>query len=526
MKEFNAHLWNFGRHGAVRRDVSSALALTSTVLGAGGCGKVFLANKWDATGDYIDSNLAVKELLPKGKPVECTLRTEIEFLAAAQGHPNVAILHGVFHQIDSGDSENVFKAPGSPEEVMTQDKEVGRDSRDRWFIALQLYTSGDLFERVQRSGPLKEAESVEVMLGLLSALAYVHHLGIVHRDVKCENILLDGNRAILSDFGISCFLSDPESMEKRVGSPGYASPEMLKGESYNEKVDIFSTGVALYFALSRSLPFADSSVARVLARTVRCNIHWHQEKFQHFSGGLVKLCKILLSKDPKDRPSAQTAFAAMWALLRPKERQVETVLQSLHAIPSSTSTSGRGPASSASRGRGSIQGSPTLVQEPSDRPRSASPWRKLMETRQRLRKGSKESRPDITDDPDENNSLQTFLTCKGAAASDAQTTRVASPSTPSDRTPVKPGPAPRGAVAAVKPTGFIRRHLRDFFQSIQRVRGTKVSPFQAEDHQGSGLAQAAAFDAVVPKVVEPRPPPESAMQSLRDYDTDGCLQGA
>lgn len=109
-----------------------------------------------------------------------------------------------------------------------------------------------------------------------------------------------------------------------------------------------------------------------------------------------------------------------------------------------------------------------------------------METRQRLRKGSKESRPDITDDPDENNSLQTFLTCKG----------------------------------------FIRRHLRDFFQSIQRVRGTKVSPFQAEDHQGSGLAQAAAFDAVVPKVVEPRPPPESAMQSLRDYDTDGCLQGA
>jgi len=299
MKEFNAHLWNFGRHGAVRRDVSSALALTSTVLGAGGCGKVFLANKWDATGDYIDSNLAVKELLPKGKPVECTLRTEIEFLAAAQGHPNVAILHGVFHQIDSGDSENVFKAPGSPEEVMTQDKEVGRD---RWFIALQLYTSGDLFERVQRSGPLKEAESVEVMLGLLSALAYVHHLGIVHRDVKCENILLDGNHAILSDFGISCFLSDPESMEKRVGSPGYASPEMLKGESYNEKVDIFSTGVALYFALSRSLPFADSSVARVLARTVRCNIHWHQEKFQHFSGGLVKLCKILLSKDPWGPP--------------------------------------------------------------------------------------------------------------------------------------------------------------------------------------------------------------------------------
>eukprot|EP00435_Cladocopium_sp_Y103_P015183 s2465_g3.t1 len=157
MKDFNEHLWNFGRHGAVRRDVHSALALTSTVLGAGGCGKVFLANKWDATGEYIDTNLAVKELLPKGKPVECTLRTEIEFLSAAQGHPNVAILHGVFHQLDCREEgENVFKAPGSPEEVLTQEKEV---VRDRWLIALQLYTSGDLFERVQRSGPLKEAES-------------------------------------------------------------------------------------------------------------------------------------------------------------------------------------------------------------------------------------------------------------------------------------------------------------------------------------------------------------------------------
>lgn len=499
MKEFHEHLWNFGRHGAVRRDVNSALALTSTVVGAGGCGKVLLANKWDATGEYVDTNLAVKELLPKGKPVECTLRTEIEFLAAAQGHPNVAILQGVFHQIDR-DSENVFKAPGSPEEVMTQDKEVGRD---RWLIALKLYTGGDLFERVQRFGPLKEAETVEVMLGLLSALAYVHHLGIVHRDVKCENILLDGNRAILSDFGISCFLSNPESMGKRVGSPGYASPEMLKGESYNEKIDIFATGVALYFALSCSLPFADSSVARVLARTVRCNIHWRQEKFQHFSGGLVKLCKTLLSKDPKDRPSAQTAFAAMWALLRPKERQVETVLQSLHAIPSSSTSATSG------RGRGFIQGSSTLVEVPSDCPRSASPWRKLMETR-RLRRNSKESRPDITDDPADDNSLNTFLTCKGGAAeSDAQATHVGSPATPCAPSPVKP-----------KPTGFIRRNLKDFFHSI-RVRGTKVSPLQAED-PGSGVRKG-AFDAVVPKVVEqPRPPPESAMQSL-DYDAETLL---
>jgi len=467
MKEFQEHLWILGSHGAVRRDMDGALSLTKTVLGAGGCGKVFSANKWDYTGEHIEANSAVKELLPKGKPMECSLRTELEFLAAAQGHPNVAVLMGVFHQLENGEETPVLKVPGCPEDEATVDQEL---PRERWLIAMQLY-SGDLFERVQRTGPLKEAECVEIILGLLSALAYVHHLGIIHRDVKCENLLLDGSRVVLADFGISCYMSDAENMEKRVGSPGYASPEMLKGESYNEKIDVFATGVVLYFALSRTLPFAESSVARVLARTVRCKIRWPQDKFNHFSGGLVKLCKSLLSKEPHLRPSAATAFAAMWALLRPKERQVESVMQSLHAMPKRSSSSRVAPTAPST---------PQMsLPTPSDHTRSGSPWRKLMESRHTVRKDSNRSRHKATEDSGEDECLNDFLSSKGGGdLAKAATTK-----------------------ATEKPTGFIRRRLNKFFGTLQRRKGSKVIPVKATDYEGLE-AKGVGFDALMPESKE------------------------
>ncbi|CAK9069379.1 Phosphorylase b kinase gamma catalytic chain [Durusdinium trenchii] len=116
--------------------------------------------------------------------------------------------------------DRIFQVPGAFEAEDEAPRSMGG------LIALQLYSDGDLFAKVQQ-GALKEPDAVEITLGLLSALAYVHHLGIVHRDVKCENILLDGQRAVLADFGISCYLADAENLKKRVGSPGYAAPEML-----------------------------------------------------------------------------------------------------------------------------------------------------------------------------------------------------------------------------------------------------------------------------------------------------------
>ena len=85
------------------------------------------------------------------------------------------------------------------------------------------------------------------MRGLLAALQHIHQCGVVHRDVKSENLLLtDAMTVVLSDFGIAVRPDDEEAMKVRGGSIGYAAPEVLAGRQYGYAVDLFGAGVVKY----------------------------------------------------------------------------------------------------------------------------------------------------------------------------------------------------------------------------------------------------------------------------------------
>ena len=86
----------------------------------------------------------------------------------------------------------------------------------------------------------------------MSALAYLHHVGIVHRDVKAENVAIHKDRAVLLDFGISAWLSDEAAMAQHVGTLAYTAPEIINKQPYNEMVDVFAAGILahwLYFGM-------------------------------------------------------------------------------------------------------------------------------------------------------------------------------------------------------------------------------------------------------------------------------------
>lgn len=124
------------------------------------------------------------------------------------------------------------------------------------YLVTELAESGDLFDRIVKQGRFPEREAQKVTAALVEALAYCHGRGIIHRDVKPENVLLSGETVKLCDFGFAKQLEHPdEQSSDSCGTPGYAAPEILDGRSYGLEVDVFSLGVVTYIMLCGYPPF-------------------------------------------------------------------------------------------------------------------------------------------------------------------------------------------------------------------------------------------------------------------------------
>lgn len=116
-----------------------------------------------------------------------------------------------------------------------------------------------MFDYIVSKRKLTELEACKFFQQIISGVDYLHQLGIVHRDMKPENLLLDHNGQIkLVDFGLSNTFKDNETLTTACGSPCYAAPEMISGDPYHgAKVDIWSCGVILFAMVCGYLPFED-----------------------------------------------------------------------------------------------------------------------------------------------------------------------------------------------------------------------------------------------------------------------------
>src|SRR5438128_3865360 len=134
------------------------------------------------------------------------------------------------------------------------------------------YVDGDtLGRRVRQRGPVPYDTAARLLEEVARALAYAHDRGVVHRDVKPDNILLDlaTGRALVSDFGIARVGADTITGPQRVvGTAEFMSPEQVLGERVDPRSDLYSLGVVGFFALSGELPFVGPDDLTVLARHV------------------------------------------------------------------------------------------------------------------------------------------------------------------------------------------------------------------------------------------------------------------
>ncbi|REK88336.1 serine/threonine protein kinase [Streptomyces inhibens] len=178
------------------------------------------------------------------------------------------------------------------------------------WIATGYVAGPSLAQAVAEVGPLAEHSVRALGAGLAEALAAVHGLGLVHRDVKPSNVLLTLDGPLLIDFGIARATEGTASLTSTgvsVGSPGYMAPEQILGKGAAGAADVFSLGAVLAFAATGAGPFSGDSSAALLYKVV----HEEPELGSQLTGELRELVAGCLVKDPADRPAPKTLAARL-----------------------------------------------------------------------------------------------------------------------------------------------------------------------------------------------------------------------
>ncbi|XP_022058822.1 NUAK family SNF1-like kinase 2 [Acanthochromis polyacanthus] len=143
------------------------------------------------------------------------------------------------------------------------------ENKDKIVIVMEYASRGDLYDYICDKRNISEREARHFFRQIVSAVHYCHQNGIVHRDLKLENILLDGNGNVkIADFGLSNLYQNDEYLQTFCGSPLYASPEIVNGRPYRgPEVDTWSLGVLLYTLVHGTMPF-DGNSHKILVQQI------------------------------------------------------------------------------------------------------------------------------------------------------------------------------------------------------------------------------------------------------------------
>jgi serine/threonine-protein kinase len=265
-------------------------------IGRGGMGVVFLAQEV-----HLDRLVAIK-VLPPERAADPALRErflrEVR-LAARLSHPNIIPIHAV-------------------------------EETERFVFYVTAFVDGEtLTERVRARGPFSGSEGARVLREVAWALAYAHGQGIVHRDVKPDNILIERTtgRVMVADFGIAAALGNA-SADGVTGTPEVMSPEQVLGKPLDARTDVYAFGATACFAFSGRYPFEASTTTELLAKHVTTPAPPLASLGLSVPRKIALLVDRCLRKAPADRPSNANAVAEKLTLLLEQRREIPVALRS------------------------------------------------------------------------------------------------------------------------------------------------------------------------------------------------------
>lgn len=189
-------------------------------------------------------------------------------------------------------------------ENVVQVYDVGYDENS-YYMVMEFISGPTLKNIIETSGFLPEKQAIEYALQICSALSSAHKNGIIHRDIKPQNILVNENDvAKITDFGIAKSVSShAESDSQVIGSVYYVSPEQAKGEKVDQRTDIYSFGIMLYEMLTGELPYKGEKSISVALKHINEQITPPKRLNNEISESLNKIIIKATSKNKKDRYS-------------------------------------------------------------------------------------------------------------------------------------------------------------------------------------------------------------------------------
>ncbi|XP_047541125.1 serine/threonine-protein kinase MARK2-like isoform X9 [Vanessa atalanta] len=178
------------------------------------------------------------------------------------------------------------------------------------YLVMEYASGGEVFDYLVLHGRMKEKEARAKFRQIVSAVQYCHQKRIIHRDLKAENLLLDGEMNIkIADFGFSNEFTPGAKLDTFCGSPPYAAPELFQGKKYDgPEVDVWSLGVILYTLVSGSLPFDGSTLRELRERVLRGK---YRIPF-YMSTDCEHLLKKFLVLNPAKRASLESIMRDKW----------------------------------------------------------------------------------------------------------------------------------------------------------------------------------------------------------------------
>ncbi|KAJ3367079.1 hypothetical protein GGF32_000141 [Allomyces javanicus] len=241
------------------------------------------------TGQSYALKTIKKKRIPKGK--DKVVKREIDILSRVAGHPNIV---GLLPE------DSFFETDRSYHLVMT------------------LCTGGELFDVIVQRGYLAESEAALIVHQVTEALKYLHSIGIVHRDIKPDNLLIKDKDApkmqvMVTDFGLSRTLDyEGQILLTACGTPGYLAPEVLSNLGHNTPADMWSLGCVTYVLLSGNMPFFAETTGGIFEKILKGEYEFDPECWDEVSANAKDFVRKLLTLDPDERMTAEEALRHPW----------------------------------------------------------------------------------------------------------------------------------------------------------------------------------------------------------------------